>query len=537
MNKTKLILLAACVSMTVFGCARGSLLDSDMSQADALLSIDKEAIEVEAASFYEEEYITDSFIVTASRSWSLAAVPEASWLSISQTSGMNLGKVKKNWPVDITFTDNTDPNERNLDLSITIDGERVLLPVTQKAFVPVLELESPATHNLPEVGGEVTLNVRCNTSWTAQVAESSSADVTFSNGEEEIQGTKSGSLTLKVEANTDVKSGKEASIIISTDGAEDVTVSLTQDICIPRLSVNPELSETDVLPVAGQSEFVFETNETWTATVDEVGAASGVTLSAEEGGPKDQLFVQFPDATLEGASATVTITTPSGLSESLTFTQRGCIFISFRTWPDNNGWGSTEKKSLFNWESGKYDIPRYSTPKADGTSFEENPLTTWIEKDNNGYKYTFFVGEDESKLLNSNHSGLVIGSITQNPAFYMEFPAIEGKTLKEVKVMLGNTVKLTNSEDTATGTCGWVTDADGSIVAGGAAQNVVKYQKTDEWQPNEKGQLVQPSFYLDHKNHQESMFHFILTDTQPNTAYRYTGDYRQVIRWFILYYE
>ena len=104
--------------------------------------------------------------------------------------------------------------------------------------------------------------------------------------------------------------------------------------------------------------------------------------------------------------------------------------------------------------------------------------------------------------------------------------------------MLGNSdVKLTNQESTATGTVSHMTDTEGNVLNGGQSQQVRTYQKTPEWQPNEKGQLTQPSFSYDYYDHTESMFHFTLTDTQPNTIYRYCGEYRQVIRWFILYYE
>lgn len=528
MNKTKLILFAASVSTVIFGCARGSLLDSDMSQADALLSIDKEAIEVEAASFHEGETISESFIVTASRSWSMASVPEVSWLSLSQTSGMNLGKVKKEWPISLTFEDNTASQERSLDLSITIDGKRVLVPVLQKAFSPVLTLESSASHNLPEVGGEVTLNVRSNSIWTAKVDESSSAKVTFKNGEKSDQREKSDTLTLVVKANTDTQGGKEATIILSTDGAEDVTVNLTQDICIPRLTIDPELSETDVLPGGGSYEVVFETNENWTATVDDDGIANGVTLSIQEGAPADQLFVNFPTATLEGTMAAVTITTTSGLSESLTFTQKGCILISFREWPDLGGYSQTFQP----WtivETGKKSLPRQDSDAGAGT---------WNMKDSQGRGYVLWTGNTVGQsMFHSEACGLTVGSIVDNPAFYIEFPAIEGKTLRAVKLMLGNSdvgfKDGTKKEATATGTKSWITDAEGNTVEGGEPQQVRTYQKDEDWNSTQ----TIPSFKSDYNNHSESMFYFTLTGTQPNTAYRYTGDYRQVIRWFILYYE
>lgn len=532
MNRTKLTLLAASLAMVVLGCTQGSILDSDMSEAEAKLSVDKDVIEVEAATFYEDQFISDSLIVTANRSWSLNFVSEVPWLEISQTSGINLGKVTKDWPITLAFGDNTDQQERSLELSVSIEGKRVLVPVIQKAFSPVFETDSPTSYNLPETGGEITLNVRSNCTWTAKVAESSSAKVTFDNGETLAQRTKSGSLTLSVEANTDFTERKEATIILSADGVEDITVSLTQEICIPHLNVDRELSETDVLLGGGMYEFVFDTNANWTATIDDAGAANGVTLSIENGTPADKLHVIFPDVTLEGA-ATVTITTETGLSESLTFTQKGGFLVSFREWPDNGGWSSRNLPftSCINQDGEtdeKYTIPR---EKSSALSSKENSLWTGIAK--TGQEYKFHTGLSDV-MFRSEACGLVIGSITQSPAFYIEFPAIEGKKLKAVRLMLGTSdVKLKNQEETATGTTSWITDAEGNIVAGGETQKVRTYQNDKDW---DETQTI-PSFTSDYYNHTESMFFFTLTDTQPGTAYRYTGDYRQVIRWFMLYYE
>ncbi len=537
MNIKRIILLASLVATVSTGCTQGSLLDYNLAEKEARLSLDKTSIEVEAASFHENEQVTDIVTLTSSRSWSLAPVVEADWMKISRDNGLNLGKVLKNWVIDFAFEDNILSEERLVDLAISIDGDKILFPIRQKAFSPVLELSSENSYTVPEVGDTITLDIRCNCNWTAQVGQNSTAKVSLA----QTGGYKSGTLDVYIKANSDTQSGKEATVIISAEGAQDLTVNLTQDICIPRLSIDEERSETDVLPVAGHSKLVFDVNENWTASLEE-GASQGVSLSAEEGVPGDELSVYFPEATIEGASATVTITSASGLTESLTFVQRGCLFISFRKWADNNGSGSTEKTSLLNWETGEYEIPRYDVPRGDGyAAYSDNPLSTWVEKDKNGNKFTFYVGDGQvDGIFYSNHSGLVLGSITQNPAFYIEFPAIEGKTLKEVKLMLGNSdVKLTNQESTATGTVSQMTDTEGNVLAGGQSQQVRTYQKTPEWQTNPANtkQLLQPSFDYDYYDHTESMFHFILTETQPGTAYRFVGAYRMVIRWFILYYE
>ena len=523
MKNKSLMLLAA--SMTVTVSCTLSIWDSNLAENESILNFDKTSVEVEAASFHADEKVTDTVIVTASRSWSLAPVVESPWLSVSRDNGLNLGKVRKEWPVIMSFEDNTLSEERLVDLSVSIEGDRVLLPVKQKAFTPVLTLKSESIFNIPEVGDTVTLEIRSNSRWTARVEESSTAKLSLSASE----GYKSGSLYVVIQANSDTKSSKEATVVLSAEGVEDVNVSITQDICIPRLVIDSENSETDVLPAAGYSKLIFDTNEDWTATLAE-GASEGVALSSTEGSPADELSVYFPTATLDGASATVVITTASGLTESVTYVQRGCVIISFRMWPDNNGWGSANKTSMLGWSSGTYDIPR--------SSADTGAPGIWYENDSDGRKYTYWNGSTEGQcMFHSEACGLTIGSIVENPAFYIEFPAIEGKTLKEFKLMLGNSdVKFKdnkNCEATATGTTGFIADATGVAVAGGELKEVRTYQKDADWNATN----TIPSFYSDYFNHSESMMHFVLTGTEPGTAYRYYGEYRQVIRWFILYYE
>ena len=527
MNTRNLIPLAASILSIAIGCTQVSPLDSDLSEAQALLTLDKAAVEVEAASFYADDTVKDTVTVSSSRSWSLASVTESDWLNISRDNGLNLGKVMKDWKVGLEFTDNLLPEDRQVDLSITIEGERVLLPVIQKGFTPILALESADTYNIPELGDTVTLNIKCNSNWTAAVDGSSTARIAL--GAE--AGYKSSALDVIVKGNTDITSGKEATVIISAEGLEEkISVSFAQDICIPYVTIDQELTDTYVVAGGGASEVVFSTNVNWTAALED--ASAGVTLSATEGAPEDQLFVNFPAATLDGASATVVITGQGDQTDRITFTQEGCLFVTFRKWPDNNGWSfhSTDMKG---WDTNKYDIPR--SPDDSKKYLETNE--TYVGKDLNGYKFVFFGGKEDG-MFRSEACGLVIGSITQNPAFYIEFPAIEGKTLKEVKIMLGNSdVKMTNQEATATGTSGCITSVDGKIVDGGKMQTVGTYQRTEEWTANESGQLVQPSFWYDYYNHTSSLFHFVLTGTEPGTAYRFAGEYRMVIRWFILYYE
>lgn len=514
------------VSVMSIACADGSLLDSNLLEKEAVLSTDKTSIEVEAASFYADKQIADTLVVTSSRSWSVAPAVETAWLKISYALGINLGKVTKQWPVSLVFEDNLLPQDRSSELILTIDGDEVRVPVTQKALTPVLELESAASYDdISYLGADLALRVRSNCLWTASVEPSSDSDMLeILNAE----GLKTDSLRISVKPNTNLYFGRTATVVLKAEGANDVRVTVSQKECKSALEIDRNLTPTEVLPAADSVRIVFSTNDNWTARLED-DAPEDVSLSVGSGQPGDDLCVIFPAATLDRTvSATVVITTEKdGLSESITFTQRPCMLINFRKYPDENKKGQ-RNKPLVNALTGKYDIGDKES------NYQDAPISSWAGLDKaTGYQYIFQIGS-ENTTFHSYQCGLVLGSTSANPAFSIEFPAVEGKRLKEVKIMLGNSdVELNNQESTATGTSGCITDAEGNIVEGGQTQNVSTYKPDDDWVNT--GTI--PSFYSDYHNHTESMFDFVLTGTEENTAYCYVGDYRQVIRWFILYYE
>lgn len=518
MSRSNLILLTISSMILLFGCNQGGFLDSDFTEADALLNVNPEAVEVDAASFYVDSTITEVVTLTSSRSWSLAASEESPWLSISHKNGTNLGKVLKEWPVTLKFEDNYG-EDRQTSVCVTVEGNRVELPVLQKKFQPVLELVSPSSCTLPEEGGIVEIAVRSNCRWTASISGTANASIS------KVEGTKSDNLLCTLKSNLDTSSEKESTVIISAEGAPDVMVNINQAICIPRLEVDLEQTETDVLPVEGDVELIFSTNESWTAVLED-GAANGVLLSANAGKLSDRLYIHFPNATIEDAVATVVITTASGLSEKVTFTQRGCIFIPFRIYPDNNG--ATKSYQPWKLSDGGSKVPTRKTA--------DMGAGTWNVVDSNNNSYVICSGTTES-VFYGEACGLTLGSVVENPAFYIQFPALEGKTLKGVKVMLGNSdVPLkdgSNCEPLAKGTNGWITDTQNNVVSGGEPRDVRTYQKDNDWNTTQ----TIPSFHSDYHNHLESMFHFELSETTPGAAYRFAGNDRMVIRWFILYYE
>ena len=219
----------------------------------------------------------------------------------------------------------------------------------------------------------------------------------------------------------------------------------------------------------------------------------------------------------------------------MTFTRAACLFIPFREWPDNNGW-SYHGESL-KGASNKYDIPRTAADSDAYLAKEENNHA-YTGTDVSGFSYYFFAGTKDA-MFRSEACGLVIGSITQTPAFFIRFPAVRGKALRKVQIMLGNSdEKINNVEATAKGTSGYIVDPSNNVVAGGESKQAKGYRRADDWVWSEKdAKYIQASFDTEFLYHSDSMLEFELTGSEPNISYRYMGDYRQVIRWFTLYYE
>ena len=543
MNNTKLTHLAVFTLMAVVGCTQDNLLDSDLSEADAALNMDKTEIRVEGASYVEGESIIDTLWVRSNRSWSLEAEENASWFTISRNSGINLGKVTKEWPVVFTFEENLNPQERTANVHLTIDGETVTVPVIQGKFIPVLEIESEYDYELPETGGEIEIEVVCNNNWTATVDGESTAEVILSAAE----GYKSNCLYIEVSATYDAKTDKSAKVILSAPGSEDVEIHITQAKCLPYFMLDEELNNPEVSLAAVKHEIFIDTNVPWTATLpsdtpDRIklylnDQATG--QASVKGTPEDKLFIEFPEATFDTGHATVKFITRSNtgseLTDEMTFTRDACLFIPFRKWPDNNGW-SSHATYLTGVSTNKYDIPRTVANSNDYLAKEENNHA-YTGTDASGFSYYFFAGTEDA-MFRSEACGLVIGSITQNPAFFIRFPAVRGKSLKKVMVMLGNSdTKINNSDVSANGNSGYIVDPSNNVVAGGEKKEANKYQKADDWVWNGVDKYVQASFDTEFLYHSESILEFELTGSEPNISYRYMGDYRQVIRWFILYYE
>lgn len=486
----------------------------------------------------------------------LAAVKDGSTaeVSLDRTEGMKCDSVT------VTIGENPDVNAtRTATLILSTSGhDDIEVVFNQQKRKPYISIDGPLEYSVTCNGGTFTIDLASNTAWTAKVQEGATASATVS----PAVGNRSAEINVEIAPNTDTASGKTATVVISAAECEDISVVFNQDKLIPFLTVDKSKLDTVIPVIGGDVAIPFTTNENWTASLKDI-SGSGIKLSADSGSwLNTDLSITFPvkladqGASLDVNKATVVLKSSSGITEEVTFIQYGCLFQAFRkfsAFPETEGWTITTRY-LYREESGTSNlIPRYDdgrkgkavtveagTADNAGALGGATPYDAWTPE---GYKYVLWAGPGLTAadggvgLLYVDAQGLVIGSDKKDlsptsPAYYIQTPAIEGKRLVRVQMMLGISDKdrgAKNQEIYATGTSAAVVSADGSsIVSGGGLQTVLSFSSKTNNPAN---------FQEEYEKHGESLFDFKLEGTATGTSYRIVGTYRQVIRWWILYFE
>jgi hypothetical protein len=111
--------------------------------------------------------ITQSFTVRSNRPWQFVARSEGDWIKIFPDEGDGDGIFK------IIAGENAEFTARTMNYAIIVGGEEqaVLFRVDQDANVPYITV--PAAVTIPSAGGDFTVNVTSNVSWTYSLSSSS----------------------------------------------------------------------------------------------------------------------------------------------------------------------------------------------------------------------------------------------------------------------------------------------------------------------------------------------------------------------------
>jgi hypothetical protein len=199
-----------------------------------------------------------TFNITSDISWT--ATVDAAWATLSATSGSNNGTIT------VTADANTAATSRTA--TITVSGAGVAaqtITITQAASsTPSLSV-NPVVLGFVAAGGQETLNIISNVSWTATV---DAAWATLS----VASGSNSGAVTVTADANT-TSMPRSTTITISGAGVAAQTVTVVQVGATAALTVSP--ASLSFAAGGGAQNVTLTTNGAWTAASD----ASWLTVS------------------------------------------------------------------------------------------------------------------------------------------------------------------------------------------------------------------------------------------------------------------
>ena len=110
---------------------------------------------------------TQSFVVRSNRPWQIVKKSEADWVKTFPDEGEDDGIFK------IIVSENQGFDTRTMNFAFVVDGneEPVLFRVDQEANVPYIT--APAAISIPAVGGDFTVDVTSNVTWTYTLADES----------------------------------------------------------------------------------------------------------------------------------------------------------------------------------------------------------------------------------------------------------------------------------------------------------------------------------------------------------------------------
>ena len=175
----------------------------------------------------ERNAVSDTITVTSNRSWSAWVQQEdCDWIRLETDGYENPGGALKDTPLILKILDNEKTTARQADICISCGGLNSVVTVSQAAITYRLALKTPAESflGLSSYGAKLTLDIDCNTSWTAALESGATAGVAILSP----SGKYSASIPIGLTSHKDTESGKEAVIVVSATGCEDIRIPLTQ---------------------------------------------------------------------------------------------------------------------------------------------------------------------------------------------------------------------------------------------------------------------------------------------------------------------
>ena len=242
--------------------------------------------------------------IVSNLSWSVSS--DQTWCTLAQTSGTG------NTALTVNYLANAITSPRTATITFTANGissQTVL--ITQAELIPVL-IVTPSSHSANSLAGTATYTITSNIPWTAACGESW---LSISNP----NGSNNATLTVNYEQNATIAS-RVASIVVSGNGIESQTVTLTQTNIVPTLTVTP--ANKDVASTAGSTTFDITSNTSWIAQSDQTWC----TITSTAGTGNATLTVNYElNTTLSQRVGIITISGNGLSAKAVTVTQQSAI--------------------------------------------------------------------------------------------------------------------------------------------------------------------------------------------------------------------
>ncbi len=268
-----------------------------------------------------------AFTITSNTDWTV--IDDASWLTVSPSSGNNNGTITA------TYTENTTTSQRVGTITVTGGGITETVTVTQSATAFTLTV-TPSNQSVTNASGSTAFTVESNTEWTV-IDDATWLTVSPENG------PGNGAIIATYEENT--TTAQRVGTITITGGGITRTVTVTQSATAFTLTVTP--SNQSVTNASGSTEFTILSNTDWTVIDD----ASWLTVSPSSGNNNQTLTATYTENTTTTQRAGTITVTGGGITRTVTVTQSATAFTLTVT-PSNqsvtNTSGSTEFTILSN---------------------------------------------------------------------------------------------------------------------------------------------------------------------------------------------
>lgn len=437
--------------------------------------------------------ISDTIIVSSSRSWRavLECDDESSWAWLNREESVNTAGILKKDTLIISAIRNTEASVRNASLRLYAqESSPIIIPVEQSGFSPFLVAKADKNPLFMDYAADTCMVVvRCNTAWTAEIEDSSSA-VEISRS----KGNGVGSIKVTFPYNFDDERGRTTHLRVKAEGCPDAVVSFVQSQAVPFFLLEGNVDQVQS-PLASVINIPLRSNKAWSAEISDCtfsnarlepssgdNTVSGFNFIADHG----------EDPEVAEKHATITIKRQGMEDIQVSFSQQGSLHLHFMDYdPSYNATYTDPSKTYMPYTATEWQFSSPEQEMVPGSATQR----TWAGIDLACQKglYTFTMhGTSAGVWYNGRREGWMVGKSLND---YILFPAIEGMKLTRVLFESSALLMTTFSIRTSDGA---------QIISGGEKRSTSELDYVTK----------------DINDLQE----IVLTDTQPGVAYRMNND-------------